>query len=35
MGSSGGFDSDPRGALATRLLAATRRLSWRFGFVER
>jgi DNA-binding IclR family transcriptional regulator len=34
IGSSGGFESDPHGALATRLLAATRRLSWRFGFVE-
>jgi DNA-binding IclR family transcriptional regulator len=33
IGSSGGFDSDPRGTLAQRLLAATRRLSWRFGFV--
>ncbi|SAL32298.1 IclR family transcriptional regulator [Caballeronia humi] len=34
IGSSGGFDSDPAGALAQRLLTATRRLSWRFGFAQ-
>jgi DNA-binding IclR family transcriptional regulator len=33
IGSSGGFDSDPGGALARELLASTRRLSWRFGLM--
>ncbi|SAL21763.1 IclR family transcriptional regulator [Caballeronia peredens] len=34
IGSAGGFDSAADGALARALLAATRRLSWRFGFME-
>jgi DNA-binding IclR family transcriptional regulator len=34
IGSSGGFDSTADGPLARALLAATRRLSWRFGLME-
>ncbi|MBC8639111.1 IclR family transcriptional regulator [Caballeronia sp. EK] len=34
IGSSGGFDSAADGPLARALLAATRRLSWRFGLME-
>ncbi|KND54912.1 Transcriptional regulator, IclR family [Candidatus Paraburkholderia kirkii] len=34
IGSAGGFDSAADGPLARALLAATRRLSWRFGFME-
>jgi DNA-binding IclR family transcriptional regulator len=34
MGSAGGFDSAADGPLARALLAATRRLSWRFGLIE-
>jgi DNA-binding IclR family transcriptional regulator len=34
IGSSGGFDSAADGPLAGALLAATRRLSWRFGLME-
>jgi DNA-binding IclR family transcriptional regulator len=34
IGSAGGFDSAADGPLANALLAATRRLSWRFGLME-
>ncbi|SAK72495.1 IclR family transcriptional regulator [Caballeronia hypogeia] len=34
IGSAGGFDSAADGPLARALLAATRRLSWRFGSME-
>jgi DNA-binding IclR family transcriptional regulator len=34
IGSAGGFDSAADGPLARALLAATRRLSWRFGLME-
>lgn len=34
IGSAGGFDSAADGPLARTLLAATRRLSWRFGLLE-
>jgi DNA-binding IclR family transcriptional regulator len=33
IGSSGGFDRSPQGAIARQLLVATRRLSWRFGWI--
>ena len=34
IGSSGNFDRSPQGETAQQLLAATRRLSWRFGWVN-
>lgn len=34
IGSAGGFDSAADGPLARALMAATRRLSWRFGLME-
>nr|WP_031365188.1 helix-turn-helix domain-containing protein [Caballeronia sordidicola] len=34
IGSSGNFDRSPQGEIAQQLLAATRRLSWRFGWVN-
>jgi DNA-binding IclR family transcriptional regulator len=34
IGSSGDFDRSPQGENAQQLLAATRRLSWRFGWMS-
>jgi DNA-binding IclR family transcriptional regulator len=34
IGSAGGFDSSEHGPLARRLIAATKRLSWRFGLMD-
>jgi DNA-binding IclR family transcriptional regulator len=34
IGSSGNFDPSPRGEIAQQLLAATQRLSWRFGWIS-
>jgi len=34
IGSSGNFDRSPQGGIAQQLLAATQRLSWRFGWIS-
>jgi DNA-binding IclR family transcriptional regulator len=34
IGSSGSFDRSPQGEIAQQLLAATQRLSWRFGWIS-